>query len=41
MPKNVIVIGAGFGGLGCAKTFADAKDSSGVAVTVIDAKSWS
>jgi sulfide:quinone oxidoreductase len=40
MPKNVIVIGAGFGGLGCAKTFADAKDSSGVAVTVIDAKSW-
>ena len=40
MPQNVIVIGAGFGGLGCAKTFADAKDSSGVAVTVIDAKSW-
>ena len=40
MPKNVIVIGAGFGGLGCAKTFADANDSTGVAVTVIDAKSW-
>lgn len=39
MPKNIIIIGAGFGGLGCAKAFADAKDS-GVDVTVVDAKSY-